>query len=77
MMALPQAVVVALLLSWQRPLHAAIVAALLALQLALMLRFVAAPRARALWYSALGVNFFVLGMLAAAFGVRALPSAGA
>jgi chlorophyll synthase len=72
MMALPQAIVIALLLHWQQPWHAAIVAALLAVQAALMLRFLAAPRERALWYSALGVNFFVLGMLAAAFGVRAL-----
>jgi chlorophyll synthase len=43
-------------------------------QAALMLRFLSAPRERALWYSALGVNFFVLGMLAAAFGVRALAA---
>jgi chlorophyll synthase len=74
MMALPQAIVIALLLHWERPLHAGIVAALLAVQAVLMLRFLAAPRERALWYSALGVNFFVLGMLAAAFGVRALAA---
>lgn len=72
MMALPQAIVIALLLHWERPWHAATVALLLAVQAVLMLRFLAAPRERALWYSALGVNFFVLGMLAAAFGVRAL-----
>lgn len=77
MMAAPQAVVVALLLSWDRPWHAAIVAGLLAVQLALMVRFLAQPRERALWYSALGVNFFVLGMLAAAFGVRTVVGAGA
>jgi chlorophyll/bacteriochlorophyll a synthase len=70
MMAAPQAVVVALLFAWERPWHAAAVAGLLAVQLALMTRFLAQPRERALWYSALGVNFFVLGMLAAAFGVR-------
>ncbi len=70
-MALPQAVVVGLLLAWGQPWHAAIVAALLTVQIGLMLRFLGKPRERALWYSALGVNFFVLGMLAAAFGVRA------
>jgi chlorophyll synthase len=75
MMALPQVIVIVLLLHWQQPWHAAIVAALLAVQALLMLRFLAAPRERALWYSALGVNFFVLGMLAAAFGVRALGAA--
>jgi chlorophyll synthase len=73
-MALPQAVVIALLVAWGRPWHAAIVGLLLAIQLGLMARFLAQPRERALWYSALGVNFFVLGMLAAAFGLR---SAGA
>ncbi|MCX7891288.1 MAG: chlorophyll synthase ChlG [Burkholderiales bacterium] len=71
MMAAPQAVVVALLVGWGRPLHAALVAALLAVQLALMIRFLGDPRGRALWYSARGVNFFVLGMLVAAFALRA------
>lgn len=71
MMALPQAVVVALLVGWNAPWHAVTVAALLALQLALMLRFLQRPRERALWYSALGINFFVLGMLASAFALRA------
>jgi chlorophyll/bacteriochlorophyll a synthase len=70
MMAVPQAIVIALLFSWGRPWHGALVGALLAVQLALMLRFLARPIERALWYSALGVNFFVLGMLAAAFGLR-------
>jgi chlorophyll/bacteriochlorophyll a synthase len=69
-MAVPQAAVIALLFAWGRPWHGAIVGALLAVQLALMLRFLARPVERALWYSALGVNFFVLGMLAAAFGLR-------
>jgi len=70
MMVVPQAIVIALLFGWGRPWHGAIVGALLAVQLALMLRFLARPIERALWYSALGVNFFVLGMLAAAFGLR-------
>lgn len=70
MMAVPQAIVIAVLFAWGRPWHGALVGALLAVQLALMLRFLARPVERALWYSALGVNFFVLGMLAAAFGLR-------
>lgn len=70
MMAVPQVIVIALLFAWGRPWHGAIVGLLLAVQLALMLRFLARPVERALWYSALGVNFFVLGMLAAAFGLR-------
>ncbi len=72
MMAVPQALVVALLLAWDRPLHAAAVALLLAVQLALMTRFLSRPVERALWYSALGVNFFVLGMMVSAFAVRPL-----
>ena len=75
MMAVPQVVVTVLLLVWGRPWHAAAVAVLLAVQLVLMARFLERPRERALWYSALGVNFFVLGMLAAAFGLRGLAGA--
>jgi chlorophyll synthase len=37
-----------------------------------MRRFLQAPRERALWYSALGINFFVLGMLVSAFALRGL-----
>jgi chlorophyll synthase len=70
-MALPQFVVIALLVAWGHPAHAAGVAGLLAVQLALMARFLRQPRERALWYSALGVNFFVLGMLVSAFALRA------
>jgi chlorophyll synthase len=73
-MALPQVVVVGLLLMWGAVGHAAGVAALLAVQLGLMARFLAAPRERATWYSALGVNFFVIGMLVSAFALRAAPT---
>jgi chlorophyll synthase len=76
-MALPQASVVALLLGWGAPLHAAAIAALLATQLALMVRFLARPIERATWYSALGVNFYVLGMLVSAFAVGAGARGGA
>lgn len=71
-MALPQALVVALLVDWGQPLHAAGVAALLVAQLLMMRRFVAAPRERALWLSAFGVPLFVSGMLVSAFALRAL-----
>ena len=72
-MALPQAAVIALLLHWAMPAHAAAVAVLLAVQLLMMRRFLADPAARALWYSAYGVNFFVLGMLVTALALRSLP----
>ena len=69
-MALAQAVVIALLIGWDRPLHAAAIAALLAVQLLMMRRFVAAPVARALWYSGFGVPLFVAGMMVSAFALR-------
>jgi chlorophyll/bacteriochlorophyll a synthase len=71
-MALPQFVVVGLLIEWGQPMHAAGVGVLLALQLVLMRRFLASPRERAIWYSGLGVTLYVLGMLVAAFALRAM-----
>jgi chlorophyll/bacteriochlorophyll a synthase len=71
-MVLPQAAVVALLLDWGQSLHAASVAALIGVQMLMMRRFLAAPRERALWLSGLGVPLFVLGMLVAAFALRAV-----
>ena len=71
-MAVPQAVVVGLLFAWDRPWHALAVGVLLSVQLVLMGRFLKDPRGRATWYSAVGVNFFVIGMLISAFGIQAL-----
>ena len=71
-MAVPQVVVIALLFAWERPLHAAAVGVLLLVQLVLMARFLATPGERALWYSALGVQLYVLGMLVSAFALCAL-----
>jgi chlorophyll synthase len=71
-MALPQAIVIALLLHWGRPLQAAIVVALLVVQLAMMRRFLRAPIEQALWYSGFGIPLFVLGMMASAVAVRGL-----
>jgi chlorophyll synthase len=74
-MAIPQAIVVALLATWDRPWHALAVAAVLVVQLAMMARFLRAPVAKALWLSAFGVNFYVTGMMIAAFAIRSLPGA--
>jgi chlorophyll synthase len=70
-MLVPQLAVIGLLLAWRAPAGAAAVAALVGVQLVLMRRFLAdvTPRA-AFLYSGFGVPFYVLGMLAAAFGVR-------
>jgi chlorophyll synthase len=66
----PQFVVVALLYMWAMPVAASLVAALVAIQLTLLAEFVARPVERALWYSAIGVPFSVLGMMACALALR-------
>lgn len=70
-MAVPQGAVIAALLLWGCPGHAAVVGGLLVAQLAMMKRFVAEPVARARWYSGFGVPLYVLGMLASALALRA------
>ncbi len=75
-MLLPQVVVVGLLLAWKSPWHAAAVAALMVAQALMMRRFLADPRARALWYSGFGVPLYVLGMLVSALALRASYAPG-
>ncbi|NKN32414.1 chlorophyll synthase ChlG [Marichromatium bheemlicum] len=71
-MGLPQAIVIALLFSWDKPAHAIAVGVVLLIQVGLMVRFLADPRARATWFSGLGVSVYVTGMMISAFAVRAL-----
>ncbi len=71
-MVLPQLAVAALLLAWEQPWHALAVLALVAGQLLLMRRFIAAPVARALQLSAFGVPLLVAGMMIAAFALRGM-----
>ena len=68
-MAAAQGLVVALLLMWSLWLSAAIVAALLIGQFALMPRLIRNPAKHAPWYGATGVTLYVLGMLAAGLGL--------
>jgi chlorophyll synthase len=75
-MAVPQVVVIAVLLEWGNRIHAGIVAALLVVQLELMVRLLRSPRERATWYSATGVSLYVLGMLVSAFAVLSDGPAG-
>jgi chlorophyll synthase len=67
-----QAAVVALLLGWSLPVHAAVVGIVLAAQIVLMTRFLRDPRRFATWFSGFGVLLYVSGMMAAAWGVRLL-----
>ena len=73
-MAVPQVAVVVLLTNWGRPPHAVFVGLLLMAQLLLMQRFMQAPRQNATWFSALGVTFYVAGMLVSAFAVATLTA---
>ena len=75
MMAIPQIVVIGLLFDWNRPIHAALIAVSLAVQLYLMTRLVKSPRELALWYNATGVSLYVSGMLIAAFALRSINGA--
>ena len=71
-MLLPQLGVIAMLASWQRPLHALAVLALVYGQTKLMKRFMASPVEKALQMSAFGVPLLVTGMMIAAFALRSL-----
>ncbi len=68
-MAVPQVIVVALMVMWGHRISAGVVALLLAAQLALMPKLVSAPARNAPWYNATGVSLYVLGMLASALGL--------
>ncbi|MBC2668518.1 chlorophyll synthase ChlG [Novosphingobium piscinae] len=68
-MAVPQAVVVGLLVAWGHPGVGGVVAAVLLAQLALMPRLVSDPARHAPWYNATGVSLYVSGMMAAALGL--------
>jgi chlorophyll synthase len=71
-MAVPQMVVIGLLLAWGQPWHALAIAALLAGQALMMRRFLTDPVRHALWYSGFGVPLFVSGMMVSAFALRGL-----
>ncbi len=68
-MAMAQIAVAALLLVWGHTISAALVAIVLAAQFAAMPRLVRDPKKYAPWYNGVGVTLYVLGMLAAAFGL--------
>ncbi|WP_137124563.1 chlorophyll synthase ChlG [Roseomonas sp. HF4] len=70
-MGVPQAVVVGLLLAMGAPVHALLVALLLAGQGWAMARMLRDPKALAPWYNGTGVLQFVLGMLVSGFALRA------
>jgi len=70
-MAVPQFVVLALLVSWGSTISAGILAVLIVTQLVLMRRLLGDPRARAPWYNATGISLYVIGMLVSAIALNA------
>ena len=71
-MALPQGLVIALLLVWDRPWHALAISLLLAAQVGAMRVMLRDPAAKAPWYNGTGVALYVSGMMVAAFALRSL-----
>jgi chlorophyll synthase len=71
-MALPQVGVLALLWSWDRPVHAAVIVVLIGLQLAAMRRLLRDPKRYAPWFNGTGVLLSVSGMMVAAVALRGL-----
>lgn len=76
-MALPQVLVVLLLIHWGQPVHAVAVLLLIGLQVVMMDYFLDRARERAYWYSGFGVPVFVAGMMVSAFALRGLTGGGA
>jgi chlorophyll/bacteriochlorophyll a synthase len=71
-MLLPQVIVMALLLMWDKPNYALAIAALMVGQIFLLRYFLKRPIEKALFYSGFGVPLLVSGMMIAAFAVNSL-----
>ncbi len=71
-MAVPQAMVIALLILWDKPIFAVAISAALALQIWAMRVLLNDPKGRAPWYNGTGVTLYVSGMTIAAFALRSL-----
>ena len=71
-MAVPQVMVIALLLSWGKPVHAAIVAGVLLAQVAAMRVLLRDPKGKAPWYNGTGVVLYITGMMVTAFALRGM-----
>ena len=71
-MLLPQVIVLALLLMWDKPNYALAIGALMIGQIFLLRDFLKKPVEKALFYSGFGVPLLVSGMMVAAFAVNSL-----
>ncbi|WP_432816558.1 chlorophyll synthase ChlG [Sulfitobacter sp. JB4-11] len=71
-MALPQVIVIGMLFSWGKPVHAALIVVLLLAQAAAMRVLLRDPKARAPWYNGTGITLYVAGMMVAAVALRSI-----
>ena len=71
-MAVPQIAVIAALLVWDRPWHAAFVMAMLGIQVWAMRVWLTDPKGRAPWFNGAGIGPYVAGMMAAALALRGM-----
>lgn len=71
-MTVPQGIVAALLILWDRPWHAGVVCLLILAQLAAMRVMLRDPRAKAPWYNGTGVLLYISGMMTSALAVGGL-----
>ena len=71
-MLLPQVIVLALLLMWDKPNYALAISALMVGQIFLLRDFLKRPIEKALFYSGFGVPLLVSGMMVSAFAVNSL-----
>ncbi len=71
-MAVPQLVVIALLVAWGTALHALGVAVMLGVQLIAMRVLLRDPEGKTPWYQGMGILFYISGMMTAATALRSL-----
>ena len=71
-MAVPQALVIALLTYWDKPIHALGVMAMLAIQLAAMRVLLRDPEGKTPWYQGMGILFYISGMMITAIALRTI-----
>ncbi|MBT8410291.1 MAG: chlorophyll synthase ChlG [Octadecabacter sp.] len=71
-MAVPQVVVIFLLIQWQRPTQGLIITGLLLAQFWAMTVMMRDPKGKAPWYNGTGVLFYISGMMVAAVALRGI-----
>lgn len=71
-MAVPQAVVIGLLIYWGKPVYALGVTAMLAVQLGAMQVLLRDPEGKTPWYQGMGILFYISGMMISAVALRGI-----